>query len=386
MSDLIYLDYMATTPLDPRVFEKMRPYLVDINFSGNPASTHSFGLSARRAVEAARHEVADLIAASPDEIVFTSGATEAINLAIKGAVQSHQRKGRHIITSKTEHKAVLDTCAYLEKQGFDVTYLTPDTSGLLSIEAIADAIREDTILISIMHANNEIGVIQDIQAIGELARERDILFMVDAAQSAGKIPIDVSTMPVDLMAFSGHKLYAPKGVGALYICSRPRVRIAAQMHGGGHERGLRSGTLATHQIVGLGEACRIAKADMLTDSQRILDLKMHCWDILSELPDVTLNGAKSPRLANNLNICVKGIDAEALLMGLPQIALSTASACNSIVMQASYVLKAIGLSDEKALSSLRISFGRPTTILQVETATQAMVNEIKRLRDLAPDE
>lgn len=380
----IYLDYMATTPLDPQVLTCMLPYLQQPELCGNPTSTHKFGMAAHQAVAAARTQVAQLINASAESIIFTSGATEAINLALKGAAQFHQRKGKHIITSQIEHKAVLDCCEFLSQQGFEVEYLKPSTTGIITPQQIQAALREDTIMVAVMAANNEIGTLNDIAAIGNVLQQHGALFVVDAAQAVGKIPLDCQTLNIDLLAISSHKLYGPKGVGALYIRRKPRVRISPQMHGGGHENGLRSGTLPTHQIVGFGAACELAGQQMLVDIEHARAMQQRFWNRLNDLPQVSINGDIENRLANNLNLCFQGIDAEALLTGLPQLAISTASACNSIVNQASYVLKAIGLSDLDAFSSLRVSFGRFTTAAEVDAAASILRAEVIRLRQIAP--
>ena len=350
----IYMDYSATTPTDQRVADKMAQYLTVDTAFGNPASSsHTFGWDADDAVKQARQDVADLINADPREIVWTSGATESDNLAIKGAAHFNTRKGKHIITMKTEHKAVLDTCRQLEREGFEVTYLDPKNDGLLDIQALKDAIRDDTTVVSIMHVNNEIGVIQDIAAIGELCRENKIVFHVDAAQSAGKVPIDLGELKVDLMSFSAHKIYSPKGIGALYVRRKPRIRIEAQMHGGGHERGMRSGTLATHQIVGMGEAFKIAKAEMATENDRLLMMRNHLYDGFKDMEEVYVNGDLEQRIAGNLNISFNYVEGESLMMSLKGIAVSSGSACTSASLEPSYVLRALGRNDELAHSSLR---------------------------------
>lgn len=376
----IYLDYAATTPVDPRVADKMMSCLtLDGNFA-NPASrSHIYGWKAEEAVELARRQVADLVGADPREIVWTSGATESDNLAIKGVAHQHARRGRHIITSLIEHKAVIDTCRQLEQEGFEITWLKPDAKGLIQPTQVAEALREDTILVSLMQVNNEIGTITDIEAIGEITREHGALLHVDAAQSAGKLPIDLSRMQVDLMSFCAHKLYGPKGIGALYVRSKPRVRIEAQIHGGGHERGMRSGTLATHQIVGMGEAFRIAAAELSEESDRILALRRRLWSRIAELPGVSLNGDEQQRIAGNLNIAVAGVDGELLLMALKDIAVSTGSACTSASVEPSYVLKAAGVPDALALSSLRISIGRFTTLEEIDFAAAHIHQVIMQL-------
>ncbi|VAX10665.1 Cysteine desulfurase =_ IscS [hydrothermal vent metagenome] len=380
----IYMDYSATTPVDPRVAEAMCKYLTPDGDFGNPASrSHHYGWKAEEAVEQARRDVASLINADPREIVWTSGATESDNLAIKGVAHFYRKKGKHIITSKTEHKAVLDSCRQLEREGFEITYLAPEPSGLIDLNKLAAAMRDDTILVSIMHVNNEIGVIQDIAAIGELTRARKILFHVDAAQSAGKIAIDMAEMKVDLMSLSAHKIYGPKGIGALYVQRKPRVRIEAQMHGGGHERGMRSGTLATHQIVGMGEAFRIAKAEMETENQRILALRNRMWDGIKEMEEVYLNGDLAHRVAGNLNISFNYVEGESLVMALKGMAVSSGSACTSASLEPSYVLRALGREDELAHSSIRFTIGRFTTQEEVDTVVADVLKQVARLRDLS---
>jgi cysteine desulfurase len=385
MNKLIYLDYSATTPVDPRVAEKMTACLtLDGNF-GNPASrSHAFGWKAEEAVENARRQVADLIAADPREIVWTSGATESDNLAIKGAAHFYQKKGKHIITSKIEHKAVLDTCRQLEREGFEVTYLDPNSEGLIEPQVVADAIREDTILVSLMHVNNEIGTITDIQAIGELTRPKGIIFHVDAAQSAGKIEIDITSAKVDLMSFSAHKFYGPKGIGALYVRRKPRVRLEAQMHGGGHERGMRSGTLPTHQIVGMGEACRIAKEDLAKDTAHALGLRDRFLAGIADMEEVFVNGSKEQRVVSNLNVSFAFVEGESLLMSLKDLAVSSGSACTSASLEPSYVLRALGLNDEMAHSSIRFSFGRFTTEEDIDRAVAQIREAVSKLRELSP--
>ena len=379
----IYLDYSATTPVDPRVAEKMIPYLTE-SF-GNPASrSHPFGWDAEKAVERAREEVAGLVNADPKEIVWTSGATESDNLAIKGAAQFYKGKGKHLITMHTEHKAVLDPMRELERQGFEVTYLDPEPDGLLDLDKFAAAIRPDTILASIMHVNNEIGVIQDIDLIGEICRARGVLFHVDAAQSTGKAPIDLARFKVDLMSFSAHKTYGPKGVGALYVRRKPRVRLEAQMHGGGHERGLRSGTLATHQIVGMGAAFRIAAEEMATENERIRFLRDRLWAGISTLDEVHLNGDMQRRVPHNLNASFNFVEGESLMMAIKDLAVSSGSACTSASLEPSYVLKALGRSDELAHSSIRFSIGRFTTEEDVDYAVQLLHKHVGKLRDLSP--
>jgi len=381
----IYLDYSATCPVDPRVAEKMMQCLtLDGNF-GNPASrSHRFGWQAEEAIDEARNNIADLIGADPREIVFTSGATESNNLAIKGAAHFYVKQGKHIITSKTEHKAVLDTCRHLESEGYEVTYLEPQSNGLFTLQQIEAAMRPDTILVSIMHVNNEIGVIQDLAAIGELCRARKILFHVDAAQSAGKIDIDVDAMKIDLLSLSAHKAYGPKGIGALYVRRKPRVRLEAQMHGGGHERGMRSGTLPTHQIVGMGEAFRIAKLEMADEAVRIKALRDRLYNGLKDIEQVFVNGSMEHRVAGNLNISFAYVEGESLMMALKDLAVSSGSACTSASLEPSYVLRALGLNDELAHSSIRFSIGRFTTEEEIDYAIGLIRNSIGKLRDLSP--
>jgi len=385
MSKPLYFDYAATTPLDPRVLEKMITCLKE-DF-GNPASrTHRYGWEAEALVETAREQVAALINADPREIVWTSGATESDNLAIKGAAQFYQRKGKHIITSKIEHKAVLDTCRQLERERFDVTYLDPDKQGLTLIESIEEAIRPDTVVVSIMHGNNEIGVINDVAAIGKLTREKGIIFHVDAAQTVGKIPIDMQANEIDLLSISGHKLYGPKGIGALFVRRKPRVRLNPQMHGGGHERGFRSGTLPTPQIVGMGEACRIAKAECAQEAALVRDLRDRLWEGLKGIEEIYLNGHpdSARQLPGILNVSINFVEGESLIMGLKDIALSSGSACTSASLEPSYVLRAIGLNDELAHSSLRFSLGRFTTIEEVDYAVTSVKKVVTRLREMSP--
>ncbi len=382
----VYLDYAATTPVDPRVAEKMMQCLtMDGNF-GNPASrSHVFGWRAEEAVEVAREQVAALVGADPREIVWTSGATESNNLAIKGAAHFYQGKGRHLVTSRIEHKAVLDTCRQLEREGFSVTYLDPEPGqGLIHPEQVAAALRPDTILVSLMHVNNEIGTLTDISAIGELTRARGILLHVDAAQSAGKTSIDLAQMPVDLMSFSGHKVYGPKGIGALYVRRKPRVRLEAQMHGGGHERGMRSGTLPTHQIVGMGEAFRLAAAEMAEESVRLLALRQRLWAGLSDLQQVFINGHAEQRIPGLLNVSFNYVEGESLIMALKDMAVSSGSACTSASLEPSYVLRALGLSDEMAHSSLRFSLGRYTTAEEIDGVVAQIHHAVDRLRALSP--
>ena len=381
----IYLDYAATTPADPRVAQKMVQFLTLDGTFGNPASrSHRFGWQAEEAVDVARNQVAELIGADPREIVFTSGATESDNLAIKGAAELQQEKGKHIITSQTEHKAVLDTCIQLEREGFEVTYLAPQADGIITLQQLQDAMRDDTILVSIMHVNNETGVVQDIAAIGELCQSRGVLFHVYATHSVGKLPVDLSELKVDLMSFSAHKLYGPKGIGGLYVRRKPRIRIAAQIHGGGHERGMRSGTLPVHQIVGMGEAYRIAKEEMSSESARLNLLRRTLWAGLSEIDEVYLNGSLEQSAPNILNVSLADEDGESLIMALKDLALSSGSACTSASLEPSYVLRALGLSEELAHSSLRFSLGRFTTGEEIEYAIELVRKSITRLRDLSP--
>ena len=385
MKTPIYLDYSATTPVDPRVADEMCKYLKPDGIFGNPASrSHAFGWAAEEAAERARQEVADLINADPKEIVWTSGATESDNLAIKGAAHFYNKRGKHLITLKTEHKAVLDTCRQLEREGYEVTYLDPEPNGLLDLDKFREAIREDTILASIMHVNNEIGVIQDIKAIGEICRENKVIFHVDAAQSPGKVPIDLQEMPVDLMSFSAHKIYGPKGVGALYVRRKPRVRIEAQMHGGGHERGMRSGTLPTHQIVGMGMAFRLAKEEMAKDNERLIELRNRLWDGLKDMEEVYLNGDLDQRIAGNLNISFNYVEGESLMMALKDMAVSSGSACTSASLEPSYVLRALGRDDELAHSSIRFSIGRFTTPEEIDYVIRQTREQVERLRELSP--
>jgi len=385
MKTPIYFDYSATTPVDPRVAEKLCHCLtLDGNF-GNPASrSHSFGWDAEKAVDEARANVAALVNADPKEIIFTSGATESDNLAIKGAAAFYKKKGKHIITCKTEHKAVLDTCRILERDGYEVTYLDPEPNGLIDLEKFKAALRDDTILVSIMHVNNEIGVIQDIKAIGELTRERNIIFHVDAAQSAGKVPIDLQALKVDLMSFSAHKIYGPKGIGALYVCRKPRIRLEAQMHGGGHERGFRSGTLPTHQIVGMGEAFRLAKEEMAADNERIRMLRDRLLNGLKDIEEMYINGDMEQRVPHNLNISFNFVEGESLMMALKDLAVSSGSACTSSSLEPSYVLRALGRSDELAHSSIRFSLGRFTTEEEIDFAIEQISQNIDKLRELSP--
>ncbi len=385
MSIPTYMDYSATTPVDERVAKKMMQHLTMDGDFGNPASnSHYYGWQADEAVKKARQQVADLIGADSKEIVWTSGATESDNLAIKGITHFYHKKGKHIITLKTEHKAVLDTCRQLEREDFEVTYLDPMPNGLLDLNVLKEAIREDTILVSIMHVNNEIGVIQDIEAIGNLCRENKIFFHVDAAQSAGKVAIDLSKLPVDLMSFSAHKIYGPKGMGALYVRRKPRVRIEAQMHGGGHERGMRSGTLATHQIVGMGEAFAIAQADMKEENEKIRRLRDRLLAGFVDMEEVVVNGDMDSRIPGNLNISFNYVEGESLMMAINDIAVSSGSACTSSSLEPSYVLRALGLSDELAHSSIRFTIGRYTTEAQVDKAIGLVRTKVDKLRDLSP--
>ncbi|VVD97666.1 IscS subfamily cysteine desulfurase [Pandoraea soli] len=379
----IYMDYSATTPIDPRVVDKMLPYLRE-QF-GNPASrSHSFGWAAEQAVEEAREEVAKLVNADPREIVWTSGATESNNLAIKGAAHFYQGKGKHLITVKTEHKAVLDTTRELEREGFEVTYLDVKDDGLLDLDVFKAALRPDTILVSIMAVNNEIGVIQDIETIGEICREKGIIFHVDAAQATGKMPIDLAKLKVDLMSFSAHKTYGPKGIGALYVRRKPRVRIEAQIHGGGHERGMRSGTLATHQIVGMGEAFRLAREEMATENERVRMLRDRLLRGLTEMEEVYVNGDMEKRVPHNLNISFNFVEGESLIMAIKDVAVSSGSACTSASLEPSYVLRALGRNDELAHSSIRFTVGRFTTEQEVDYVIDLLKAKIGKLRDLSP--
>ena len=381
----IYLDYSATTPIDQRVVAEMLKYMGPESTFGNPASrSHCYGWDAEAAVEQARQNIADLVGADPREIIFTSGATESDNLAIKGVAHFNVKRGKHIITCKTEHKAVLDSCRQLEREGFEVTYLDPETNGLIDLDKLKAAMRDDTTLVSIMHVNNEIGVIQDIEAIGNACRERKIIFHVDAAQSAGKVPMNLESLPVDLMSFSAHKIYGPKGMGALYVQRKPRVRLEAQMHGGGHERGMRSGTLATHQIVGMGEAFRIAKEEMATENERLLMLRNQLWDGLKDMEEVYINGDLEQRVAGNLNISFNYVEGESLLMALKDLAISSGSACTSASLEPSYVLRALGRNDELAHSSIRFSMGRYTTSEDIETTIKHVRAAVEKLRELSP--
>ena len=380
-----YMDYSATTPVDKRVAEKMSKFLTIEGDFGNPASrSHYYGWQAEEAVDIAREQVASLIGADPKEIVWTSGATESDNLAIKGIAHFYQKRGKHIITMKTEHKAVLDTCRQLEREGFEVSYLDPLKNGLLDLDTLKNEIREDTILVTIMHVNNEIGVIQDIQAIGDICRANKTFFHVDAAQSAGKVDINLQSLPVDLMSFSAHKLYGPKGMGALYVRRKPRVRLQAQMHGGGHERGMRSGTLATHQIVGMGECFAIAQAEMTEENKRIEQLRDHLLEGFADMEEVVINGDVKQRIPGNLNISFNYVEGESLMMAMSNIAVSSGSACTSASLEPSYVLRALGLSDELAHSSIRFTIGRYTTKEEVDDAIKLVREQVEKLRELSP--
>lgn len=381
----IFLDYSATTPVDPRVAKLMCDCLTQEGNFGNPASrSHVYGWQAEEAVENARRQVADLINADPREIVWTSGATESDNLAIKGVAHFYHKKGKHIITSKIEHKAVLDSCRQLEREGFEVTYLEPTSDGIISAEQVSEALREDTILVSLMHVNNEIGVVTDITAIGEVTRAKKVIFHVDAAQSTGKIAIDLAVSKVDLMSFCAHKTYGPKGVGALYVSRKPRVRLEAQIHGGGHERGMRSGTLATHQIVGMGAAFAIAQEEMVSDNARIARLGKRLWDGVKDMEEVYMNGHPTQRVAGNANISFNYVEGESLLMSLRELAVSSGSACTSASLEPSYVLRALGMNDELAHSSIRFSIGRFTTEEEIDQAIELSLNAVTKLRALSP--
>ena len=385
MNKPIYFDYLATTPTDPRVANKMMKCLsMEGNF-GNPASrSHVFGWKAEEAVENARRQVADLINADSREIVWTSGATESDNLAIKGASYFYKGKGQHILTSNIEHKAVLDSCRQLEREGYEVTYLEPGSDGLITPELVASGLRDDTILVSIMHANNEIGTVNDIAGIGEITRAKGVIFHVDAAQSAGKVEIDMEKMKVDLLSLSAHKMYGPKGIGALYVGRKPRIRLQALIHGGGHERGMRSGTLATHQIVGMGEAANIAMEEMDSERDRLISLRERLWSGVKDLEAVQINGDSDQRLPGALNISFSFVEGESLIMSLKDLAISSGSACTSASLEPSYVLRALGLSDELAHSSLRFSFGRFSTEEDVDIAIEQLIHSVKKLRDLSP--
>ncbi|EGQ7706535.1 MULTISPECIES: IscS subfamily cysteine desulfurase [Vibrio] len=381
----IYLDYSATCPVDPRVAEKMVQYMTMDGTFGNPASrSHRYGWQAEEAVDTAREQIAALLNADPREIVFTSGATESDNLAIKGVAHFYNKQGKHIITSKTEHKAVLDTMRQLEREGFEVTYLDPESNGLIDLAKLEAAMRDDTILVSIMHVNNEIGVVQDIAAIGELCRSRKVVFHVDAAQSAGKVAMDVQEMKVDLISLSAHKAYGPKGIGALYVRRKPRIRLEAQMHGGGHERGFRSGTLPTHQIVGMGEAFRIAKEELQQDYDHALKLRNRLLDGIKDMEAVTINGDLEQRVPHNLNVSFAFVEGESLLMALKDLAVSSGSACTSASLEPSYVLRALGLNDELAHSSIRFSFGRFTTEAEIDYAIELIRVAVDKLRAMSP--
>ncbi|MFL7009546.1 IscS subfamily cysteine desulfurase [Enterovibrio norvegicus] len=381
----IYFDYSATCPVDPRVAEVMMQHLTLDGVFGNPASrSHRFGWQAEEAVDTAREDIANYLNADPREIVFTSGATESDNLAIKGVAHFYSKKGKHIITCKTEHKAVLDPCRQLEREGYEVTYLEPESNGIIDLNKLADAMREDTVLVSIMHVNNEIGVIQDIAAIGELCRECKVVFHVDAAQSVGKLPLDTQEIKVDLISMSAHKAYGPKGIGALYVRRKPRIRLEAQMHGGGHERGMRSGTLPTHQIVGMGVAFRLAKEDLEKDQAHALALRNRFYDGVKDLEAVYVNGDFEQRVAANLNISFAFVEGESLLMALKDLAVSSGSACTSASLEPSYVLRALGLNDELAHSSIRFSFGRFTTEEEVDHAIEQVRKAVIKLREMSP--
>ncbi|HDL7643676.1 TPA: IscS subfamily cysteine desulfurase [Yersinia enterocolitica] len=385
MKTPIYLDYAATTPVDPRVAEKMMQYLTLDGIFGNPASrSHKFGWQAEEAVDIARNDIAALVGADPREIVFTSGATESDNLAIKGVANFYQKKGKHIITCKTEHKAVLDTCRQLEREGFEVTYLAPQSNGIIDLKQLEAAMREDTILVSIMHVNNEIGVVQDIAEIGEMCRSRGIIFHVDATQSVGKLPIDLSKLKVDLMSFSAHKVYGPMGIGALFVRRKPRIRIEAQQHGGGHERGMRSGTLPVHQIAGMGEAYRIAKEEMESEAARLRSLRLRLWNGIKDIEEVYLNGDLENGAPGILNVSFNYVEGESLIMALKDLAVSSGSACTSASLEPSYVLRALGMNDELAHSSIRFSLGRFTTEEEIDYAIALVRKSIGRLRDLSP--
>ncbi len=383
MKQPIYLDYSATTPVDPRVVDAMLPFLRE-DF-GNPATrSHAYGWRAEEAVETARGDVAALVGADSREIVWTSGATESINLAIKGAAQFNRVRGRHLVSLRTEHKATLDTLRELERVGFEVTYLDVQEDGLLDLDRLRDSLRPDTTVVSVMHVNNEIGVIQDLTAIGNLCRERGIVFHVDAAQSTGKVAIDLAKLPVDLMSFSAHKTYGPKGMGALFVRRKPRVRIEAQIHGGGHERGFRSGTLPTHQIVGMGEAFRLARLEMAVENDRIRMLRDRLWSGLSTMDEVFLNGHLENRVPHNLNVSFAFVEGESLIMAIKEIAVSSGSACTSASLEPSYVLRALGRSDELAHSSIRFSLGRFTTEADVDFTVQLLRDKVGRLREMSP--
>ncbi len=385
MQPPMYFDYLATTPVDPRVAEKMMQCLtMDGNFGNAASRSHYYGWKAEEAVENARQEVAGLINADPREMVWTSGATESDNLALKGVAHFYSGRGKHIITSKIEHKAVLDSCRQLEREGFEVTYLDPNASGLIEPASVQQALRDDTILVSIMHANNEIGTVNDIAEIGKITRAAKVLLHVDAAQSAGKIPVDVEAMNIDLLSVSGHKMYGPKGIGALYVRRKPRVRLEAQMHGGGHERGMRSGTLANHQIVGMGEAARICREEMAQEGERLAGLRQRFWQAISDIEEVHLNGDPQARLPGVANVSINFVEGESLIMSLKDLAVSSGSACTSASLEPSYVLRALGLNDELAHSSLRFSFGRFTTAEEVDKAVAQLRHAVDKLRALSP--
>ena len=383
MKTPIYLDYSATTPVDSRVAQKMIPWLTE-HFGNAASRSHAYGWEAEKAVEEARAHVAALVKCDPKEIVWTSGATESINLALKGAAHFYKDKGKHLVTVKTEHKATLDTMRELEREGFEVTYLDVKDDGILDIEAFKAALRPDTTIVSVMFVNNEIGVVQDIAALGEICRSRGIIFHVDAAQASGKVPIDLAALKVDLMSFSAHKTYGPKGMGALFVRRKPRVRIEAQMHGGGHERGMRSGTLATHQIVGMGEAFRIAKAEMAVENERIRKLRDKLWKGLSQIEEVYINGNMTQRVPHNLNASFNFVEGESLIMAIKEIAVSSGSACTSASLEPSYVLRALGRSDELAHSSIRFTIGRFTTEADVDYTIDLLQRKVKKLRELSP--
>jgi len=383
MKKPVYLDYSATTPVDPRVVDAMIPFLRE-DF-GNPASrSHAYGWKAEEAVEHAREQVAALVNCDPKEIVWTSGATESINLAVKGAAHFYKEKGKHIITVKTEHKATLDTCRELEREGFEVTYLDVQSNGLIDWDTFVAAVRPDTVVVSVMYVNNEIGVIQDIPRIGEFCREKGIIFHVDSAQATGKVAIDLQALKVDLMSFSAHKTYGPKGVGALFVRRKPRIRIEAQIHGGGHERGMRSGTLPTHQIVGMGEAFRLAKLEMAAENERIRALRDRLWAGLSEMEAVYVNGDMEQRVPHNLNVSFNYVEGESLLMGIKDVAVSSGSACTSASLEPSYVLRALGRSDELAHSSIRFSVGRFTTQEDIDFTVALLKDKVAKLREMSP--
>lgn len=384
MTAMIYLDYAATTPLDPRVRDAMLPWLDAEMHFGNPASDHALGRKARAAVERARAQVAALMGASAEEIVWTSGATESNNLAIKGALEFRGLKGAHVVTSRIEHKAVLDTCRYLETQGTRVTYLTPQADGVVSVEQVLAALQTDTALVSLMWVNNETGAINPVETLAPLLRERGILFHVDAVQAVGKLPVDLARVPIDLLSLSSHKLYGPKGIGALFVRKRPRARLAPQIHGGGHEQGMRSGTLPTHQIVGLGEASRIAAAELVEEGARLRGLRERLWQRLQVLPKIYLNGPVDARAPGILNVSFAGAEGESLRAMLPQLMVSSGSACSSATREPSYVLRALGRDDELAGSSLRLSLGRYTTEAQVDAAAQQIIEAVRFLRELSP--